>query len=221
MITVTIDTQLLKSLALITPKNDVRYYLNGICVDFRADGTARLVTTDGHRLIVARLAHAEGDDKPTEARQFIIPRKIIQNLKVEKYFPTMTWNFAIGEENGFRSSVGGPHTSTEFKCIDGKFPDYERVIPLTVSGEAGCYNMHYLADLAKVAGRTAGKMDRGNGYTLYQNGESPALFVFHDIEAFGVQMPMRDGNKAFELPDWFTGKVEASEPAVAAETEAA
>jgi hypothetical protein len=83
----------------------------------------------------------------------------------------------------------------------GKFPDYERIIPMTPSGEVAQFNALYLADCAKAAdllGRT-----RIKGYvTVAHNGTSAALVDLGE-HAFAVLMPCR-GEPMTCPPDWYT-----------------
>ena len=69
MTTITIETHVLKAHLIIAPKNDVRFYLNGILVD---TVNRRIVSTDGHCMLVTRFdaSAIEGDSVP----DFIISR---------------------------------------------------------------------------------------------------------------------------------------------------
>jgi DNA polymerase-3 subunit beta len=102
--------------------HDIRYYLNGIL--FIAEGTAlTLVATDGHRLA---LAQAELDAGVPSRQEVILPRKTVLELQrllkddaapIEMRFSNNQAKFAFG--------------ALEFvtKLVEGKFPDYNRVIP--------------------------------------------------------------------------------------------
>ena len=101
---------------------DIRYYLNGLL--FVTDGNLlKLVATDGHRLAYAQL--------PLEAEQpkaeVILPRKTITELMklLADSDDTITIDLMA---NQVRFTFGG--TVIVSKVVDGKFPDYNRVIPL-------------------------------------------------------------------------------------------
>lgn len=101
---------------------DVRYYLNGLMLE-QQDGNLTVVTTDGHRLALCRLATTT---ESTEARQVIIPRKGVQELL----------HILDGTEDLIELQIGSNHIhikaaniSLTSKLIDGRFPDYQRVIP--------------------------------------------------------------------------------------------
>jgi DNA polymerase-3 subunit beta len=114
---------LLDKTAFAMANQDVRYYLNGMLMDFRS-GSLRTVATDGHRLAVCD--HA--DKVPvSEDRQLIVPRKGVMELT----------RMLAEEEEKVSLSLGRNHVrlvkdGTKFtsKLIDGRFPDYEAVIPV-------------------------------------------------------------------------------------------
>lgn len=100
---------------------DVRYYLNGLMLELSSN-RIRAVATDGHRLA---LSDAEGQWEIDDARQIIIPRKAIvelsKSLKEEGNCELHLAPNFLGIETG--------ETRFRSKLIDGRFPDYERVIP--------------------------------------------------------------------------------------------
>jgi DNA polymerase III subunit beta len=100
---------------------DVRYYLNGLL--FELDGKAlRAVATDGHRLATCQVA-TESDGGG--GHQVIVPRKGVLELQR-----------LLGEEGSVTLAIGSNHVQAQVgdirftsKLIDGRFPDYRRVIP--------------------------------------------------------------------------------------------
>lgn len=123
----TIPQKLLKSLfdktSFAMAQQDVRYYLNGILMELSAGGV-KLVATDGHRLA---LSQSDLDSGVSEDRQIIIPRKAV--LELSRLLDSSD-NDARCElsQNHFRIETDSLTFTT--KLIDGKFPDYERVIPV-------------------------------------------------------------------------------------------
>jgi DNA polymerase-3 subunit beta len=103
-------------------QQDVRYYLNGLLLEIRS-GHVRTVATDGHRLA---LCDAPFDAPAGTDIQVILPRKAVIEL-----------SRLLSDENGeatFEISnshlrVGLGDGSFITKLIDGRFPDYERVMP--------------------------------------------------------------------------------------------
>lgn len=103
-------------------QQDVRYYLNGLSLELEGD-LIRSVATDGHRLALSKHT-LDGATFPTN--QVIIPRKgVMEILRL------------IGDEDAsLKIQIGANHIrlySSEFiftsKLVDGRFPDYRRVLP--------------------------------------------------------------------------------------------
>ena len=102
-------------------QQDVRYYLNGLLFEL-SDKQVRLVATDGHRLA---LAEATIQQAIGTALQVILPRKGVLELQ-RVLTGEGDVELAIGT-NHMKVSVGGVKFTS--KLIDGRFPDYNRVIP--------------------------------------------------------------------------------------------
>lgn len=102
---------------------DVRYYLNGLLLDLK-EHTLRCVATDGHRLALVETEHSAGVGSP---RQIIIPRKGVLELQglFESGDGTVELEFG---RNHLRIRRGDVVFTS--KLIDGRFPDYEAVIPI-------------------------------------------------------------------------------------------
>lgn len=101
---------------------DVRYYLNGLLLEIQAD-TVRTVATDGHRLAIAEI----NSESAIEGEcQVIVPRKGIQEL--QRLLSDADDQVQI-ELGGNHIRVSLPETRFTSKLIDGRFPDYQRVIP--------------------------------------------------------------------------------------------
>jgi DNA polymerase III subunit beta len=102
-------------------QQDVRYYLNGMLLEI--DGSVlRAVATDGHRLA---LSEATLEAKAKNTQQVIVPRKGVLELQ-RVLTPEGTATLAIGT-NHVRAQIGDVRFTS--KLIDGRFPEYSRVIP--------------------------------------------------------------------------------------------
>ena len=104
-------------------QQDVRYYLNGILMEVGTD-RIKLVATDGHRLALSEI---KLDTGVSEEKQIIIPRKAVLELS-RLLEASDTAAKCILSQNHFRVETGSLLFTT--KLIDGKFPDYQRVIPV-------------------------------------------------------------------------------------------
>jgi DNA polymerase-3 subunit beta len=119
---------LMSRTAFAMAHQDVRYYLNGLLLDLREEGL-RCVATDGHRLA---LAETKLEGEISARRQIIIPRKGVLELQglFESGDGVVELEFG---RNHLRLRRGGVTFTS--KLIDGRFPDYEAVIPIGADKE--------------------------------------------------------------------------------------
>jgi len=103
-------------------QQDVRYYLNGMLWEIN-DKQLRVVATDGHRLAMCTLPEKVDTNGDT---QVILPRKGVLELA----------RLLMEEDAEIAIVIGSNHiraTTNDFtftsKLVDGKFPDYQRVLP--------------------------------------------------------------------------------------------
>lgn len=106
-------------------QQDVRYYLNGMLLEADAK-LLRTVATDGHRLAFCEAA-MEGE--AGSIQQVIVPRKGVLELQ-RLLGGDATVELAIGT-NHVRAQIGDIRFTS--KLIDGRFPEYGRVIPANPS----------------------------------------------------------------------------------------
>ena len=120
--------ELMDRTAFAMAHQDVRYYLNGMLLDLR-EHSLRCVATDGHRLA---LAETRTNAQVVSARQVIVPRKGVIELQglFESGEGEVELEFA---RNHLRVRRGGVVFTS--KLIDGRFPDYEAVIPIGADKE--------------------------------------------------------------------------------------
>ncbi|HEX6832077.1 MAG TPA: DNA polymerase III subunit beta [Rudaea sp.] len=130
---VTLPEATLKSLmdrtAFAMAHQDVRYYLNGLLLDLR-EHSLRCVATDGHRLALTETTHESGI---SAQRQIIIPRKGV--LELQSLFETGDGNVELEFGRNHLRIRRGDVVFTS-KLIDGRFPDYEAVIPIGADKQA-------------------------------------------------------------------------------------
>lgn len=113
---------LLDKTAFSMALQDVRYYLNGLLLEIESNKLLA-VGTDGHRL---SLSSQEVDSNDIESKQVILPRKAVLGLS----------RLLADGENECTLQLTDNHIRLNFadtvftaKLIDGRFPDYSRVIP--------------------------------------------------------------------------------------------
>ena len=141
--------QLLGQVAFAMAVQDIRYYLNGIL--FVAEGnTLSLVATDGHRLAFARATL----DVEVPKQEVILPRKTVIELQLllSDADGALEMRFA---GNQAKFSFGALEFVT--KLVEGKFPDYNRVIPQNHSNSITLGRAPLLASLQRTAIMTSDK----------------------------------------------------------------
>jgi DNA polymerase-3 subunit beta len=129
--------------------HDIRYYLNGIL--FVAEGkTLTLVATDGHRLALAQATLETEIPK----QEVILPRKTVLELQrlLKDDESTIEMRFA---GNQAKFSFSGMEFVT--KLVEGKFPDYNRVIPKNHKNHVTLGRAPLLASLQRAAILTSEK----------------------------------------------------------------
>ncbi|MDY0331268.1 MAG: DNA polymerase III subunit beta [Thiomonas sp.] len=103
-------------------QHDIRYYLNGML--WVADGKQmHLVATDGHRMTLATAAL----EQAVERREIILPRKtVLELMRLLVDEDAAQIDVALASNQARLTMDGLEFTS---KLIEGKFPDYQRVVP--------------------------------------------------------------------------------------------
>lgn len=131
-----IPAKILKAILLAAGKKDIRHYLCGVHINSR-----HIVATDGHRL------HAYSHGQEWQHGDVTIPRDA-----VEMALKARTVDIEITDV-----SVG----AVSYKPLDGRFPDYMRVIPATsqpadMGAMVSALNPVYLADAQEFIAVTGG-----------------------------------------------------------------
>lgn len=173
----------LKAASRFQAIKDIRFYLNGILIE-SSPIESRLVATDGHILIVTK---CDAKDENEGSFSGIIPSDVVKTIlswKAPKY----------AKDSPIVISGDGPEYRAEwcgnvalFKLVDGKFPDYRRVIPEKTNGELAFYD----PDLLVRVKRASEDLGNNNGqFSLNYNGNNGALAQINS-ETIAVIMPMR------------------------------
>ena len=136
--------ELIERTSFAMAQQDVRYYLNGLLFDLR-DKALRCVATDGHRLAMCEAPLETGAQTK---RQIIVPRKGVQELQ----------RLLEGGDRNLELEVGRNHIRVKrddvtftSKLIDGRFPDYEAVIPIGADREVKVDREAFRASLQRAA----------------------------------------------------------------------
>lgn len=200
----------LRLATLFESTEETRYYLNGVYIEALDEG-ARLIATDGHRLVAFR------DEAAFTCAPCIVAlpkaaRAAIKSVKAKQF----VWFGILGQHDGTGrhearvvDATDGFSSMEEIQAamldmthpcvawagavnlIDGTYPEFENVFPSHVGDAApsGAFQGRYLAPFVEVAQDIAGK---GASISLHLNGPtSPALIQCERNDFVGVLMPMR------------------------------
>ncbi len=137
---------------------DVRYYLNGLLLELDPE-RLRAVATDGHRLALGELS---GKVQVQNSQQVIVPRKGVQEL-LRLLDDTEEQVRLELSSNHIRVTL--PELRFTSKLIDGRFPDYQRVIP-NVEGNVMLADRETLRQALVRASILSNEKYRGVRFTL-------------------------------------------------------
>ena len=195
MTTFAIPMNSLRAAMSIAPAKDIRYYLVGVYVDTSA---GKIVATDGHKLFVCY-----GPTAPVDP--FIIPLDDL--ARVLKSFPA-TYNrgrdnaceaitVSVTKTDGkvWLTMEGYAGAKFTFTAVDGRYPDYTRVIPQVVGPmEFAVYNAAYLAeafDAIAIYRNKSAKDAEKHECGLMMQGPSAGIVTDGQADSMVLVMPMR------------------------------
>jgi len=197
-----IKADIFAAVSLFRGINDVRYYLNGLYLETGIKG-ARLVACDGHQLAVAKI---EGE---FPVSSIIIPGSLVAAVKSKAKSPQfVTLDFAKGnqqyKDQGNVKGMFVPRditltygeTTTTAKELDGKYPDYRRVVPDKTDGTVAQYDPRFVNRIDKACSILGYKFFAG----IAHNGDKSGLSVI-DEGFVVVTMSIRIDPKK-ESPAW-------------------
>ena len=174
----------LDAMLILAAKKDIRYYLNGLHIEYSPEFT-RVVACDGHKLGIFQAA-AENIGMGA----LTIPREVIEGLPKKCHILT----FSQIDANLWQIDTGA--AVIKFAPCDSKYPDFRRVVNQAdkTSGEAAGFNLTYLNEFEKAGNLLAGsKLKVGNRVRIHHNGQNGAMITLNGVQDFaGVLMPLRD-----------------------------
>ena len=136
--------ELISQTAFAMAQHDVRYYLNGLLIDLQHD-RLRCVATDGHRLALCQASLNRSSDR---SHQIILPRKGVTELVRLLDSEDKSVNLELTANHLRFSRDDITFTS---KLIDGRFPDYEAVLPIGLDQTVQIHRETLRAALLRVA----------------------------------------------------------------------
>lgn len=195
MYTLTVSLATLRAARTHTAEKDVRYYLQGVYLDTAA---GKVVATDGHRLFAANARGVKSN----------YPAVIVPNETIDAALKQFTGEYARGKSLGAvdvtvtvdesHLAIGTPTGSVTGKALDGRFPEWRRVVPTPDAvGEhvPAVLNTQYLADACEalsIARNLSKKAAGTHAIRIHMRGEFPTIVTDNTIGVLALVMPMRN-----------------------------
>jgi len=155
--------KLLNKTRISISNDDTRHYLNGVFIHITEAQGRRFLTgvaTDSHRLSSSSL---EIEDKGSILRPFILPRKTVFQL-CTLLAETNNSLMMQTSENKVKFVIGNIKLIS--KVIDGKFPDYKKVVPINNDKKLTVATKDFISSIERVASVS---LDRKEGVKLAIN----------------------------------------------------
>lgn len=218
MTTFLIRHNLVRAVALIAPKDDVRPYMNGLhIVGRQGDDFVRLEATDGRGALIAKAGLLDGD-MIADPLDVIVPINLIeQAVKVMKR--ALHWRITVSASDHEtmlpRVEISDEVTTLTALAIEGRYPDFSRLVhgASAPSGEAAQYDPQYtsmMREAARIALDKAPKKTMLLYITIRHNGDNAALVEMRNDNIFGILMPYRT-DEPQGVPAWYAESVATRE----------
>lgn len=198
------DAKLFRVVSGFMPKQDVRYFLNGVFVEPHDKEGVYIVATDGHRMGVAHdpCGKANGPwicEVPAELRR-ALKKKEAQRVLFEG-----DQCVVLGEQDGLPEKVCPSSISPAIRAkpVDGKYPEWQDAVPrpngkVMANNQVVTLNSTYLAALKDV-----GQLGQFSGVAFTQYELGACVFRFDEIKNFfGIVMHMRSTLEKVTVPTW-------------------
>lgn len=188
MATVNLYRTKLKAASRFMAVQDIRYYLNGLLIESN-DIQTRIVATDGHTMFCG-YDDAKGDNVgsfagilPADTVKQILAWKAPYKSAADMPVVLTTCDDPAGEH---RAEWCG--NVVIFRLIEDKFPDYTRVIPVTIDAGISFFQPEYLLRCTKAAQDLNTSAKGFFAFKCAQDGTGIAVF---SPQSFAVIMPIK------------------------------
>jgi len=180
------NPSILAALEVASTKKDDRQYLNGILF---TDQWA--VATDGYTLLAYN--HQQSVEKDVIAPVSLFS-KLVKRQQVQ---------IAIEDD---KITVTQNNTTKTDSAIDGKYPDWRRLFPATLTGETAQFSAKIYEKLCKICKLLEPKADEHVPY-IHHNGSGVAVVSFADNALLGLAMPYNTGDK---VPEYCPPRIQSN-----------
>ena len=187
------------------PKADVRQYLVSVLVE-ATNLETRLISSAGSVMSVQR-ADAKGDNDVEGAVKVLLPLALLERVKKNRLSDHVEI-IRIGDDWHMRDDAA----QISFKPMEDRYPDYRRILPAKLSGDAARFDPALLQVFVKAAAVFGLKPHE---VQLSPDGEKGMLVsIGRDTEYIGVLMPLREKTLPVKLtaaPSWARAELVAQE----------
>lgn len=192
IVTLNLKTSTIPALLLTAATNDIRRYMNGVCIHARA-GKVFLISTDGPRATVYDATRDVEGTTPAEG-QWVAPAEFLKGIKAGK----------TTRANPVRLQVNATHAQVDFlgatystALIEGVFPaDFlldrflgQNLYTLKADAVRGDLDPEYVYDALKQTQMIMGKKNKPG--LIGQGDGEPVIVTYGDANWVGVIMPLR------------------------------
>ena len=222
---VSVDHDLVRRVALFVARQDIRYYLEGICIERAPQGGAYIVGTDGNTMGVAYDSGAtmEGDFDRIIVRLAGTATSVRKRKGQSRPLRLLVDGLSVFVAPDFSSR----HTDEEvfvqpgLPFIRGDFPDWRRVVPefdKLKPGSAATVNSVFLARINNAAAIAENRLFRGRAVRFWSVDPKSVIAVQYERckDFMALVMPMRDDRSDDEarkaMSAFIKPKAKAEEP---------
>lgn len=216
----TVDANLFRLVNATASKEETRYYLNGVSIEPHHDHGAILVSTDGHRMLVAY-------DENATCEERVIIKLAPYALQQCKHKPMFGSSRVLEIDSAGKGAAKiiqvtpGKRPEDEKKyddvltsynvLINGTFPDWRKVVPDLSSEPPGAmavgFNTKYMREFGALGVEIANTIPgAGSAFVIHkQHDLSPTVIRWSGARnIFGVFMPMRFDERDGILPSFIS-----------------
>jgi hypothetical protein len=204
-------------------KNDIRYYLNAVQIERHPDGGVLIIATNGHFL--GAIHDPEGWLHPDHKSLLVgcLSKRLLSACLARRGSdscePAWLWvaeKFSMVSSEVDLAEEPDPfgqwtHLADKTELVDGKFPDWRRVVPSArkaAKTQYPCLNGEYLEAFNKIGTLLSGQKRFAGGGIHLEVSEDPSKVIvrFNDRELMsrfmGLIMAMHGDKVETILPDW-------------------
>jgi DNA polymerase-3 subunit beta len=207
---ITIPCNVLHAASMFAATKDVRYYLNGVCIELVDARTYDVIATQGHCLFVSRqtLGEKDPDIHPSVPKQFIMGRSTLQPLVKKRGVLSI---IQFGNDGWIEvEAIRNGHTLKSFVVkIEGKFVEWRKAVSAAINADRAeaMLSNNYIG----LVQQAAEALDSRSPSVVFNgDGNAASTVAFSDKRSMALIMPLREHDHA--LPEWATRMAEEAKP---------